>query len=562
MRNLRRHELDASSNIRIHLAADARMSRTNYSDDQVWSVELGAGDRAALAYQTRFGGRAGLVSLVPIWQAGDQRVYQQASYQRPPIMTHFAPNLLRVSAEIVSQLQLEARFWVMESQAAGAEFFLVNGGDETLVVQLELFGHVALNDRNRKLNVLTLADHSLALHLGQIGNLNPVTTLEGASFDIYGGRISSPKLGLRFSLESGGSRRIPFVTAGLPDTRNSHSIALNWMSRPWEPYFDQIERNAASVPAISTGNAEWDRLLDLSQSLALKSIMRGADNLPHPSYVANRTSSRGWSRRGDGSDHIRAWAGQDPTLAYLIVAWLANIDSDLACGIVRNYLSTQDDSGYVDRQPGMAGQRQGLLMMPILARMAWQVVERTEERRFHHRSLAKARAIFLSVGCRKIMTRMAMASRNGDRSGNWGMSRCRPLGLVKAGRKEADIRQMETPDLLAYLISEAGALCDLAQVAGDQSTYDKMRGHRDRLLEHLNTFWNGSRYIYRDRDSHHSCAPVELLYGGAGDQLHKIERGLDPANRVVVRIVGGVSQRPRIQLRLLGENAVGDRCSF
>ena len=123
----------------------------------------------------------------------------------------------------------------------------------------------------------------------------------------------------------------------------------------------------------------------------------------------------------------------------------------------------------------------------------------------------------------------------------------------------ADIRQMETPDLLAYLISEAEALIDMARVL-DSDALNGLQDQQERLRALLEEFWNGDRYCYRDRDSHQTCEGIELLYGGAGDQLHTIERELTPANRVAIRIVGGVSQRPRIRLRLKGRDDQGAAC--
>lgn len=558
MRNLRRYSLDAASAFEIQLAADARMSRTDYADDQAWSVELGVGDRAALAYQTRYGGRAGLVSLAPMWRVGDRQIYQERQYAEAPFVAHFAPNFLRVQAQITAQLRLVANFWVMESRAAGGEFNLTNDGSESLQVQLELFGHVATNDRARKLNVLTLGDYSLALHLGQIGRLNPVVTLEGASHDIYGGRISSPKLGLKLSLAPGQSARVPFVTAAFNEITDSHSVAMNWMSRPWTPYFERIDREAAAVPRIYTGNDSWDLTLDYSYALLLKSIMQGRDQLPQASFVANRVTNRGWSRRGDGTDHIRAWSGQDPALAHLIAPALASIDPEIATGIIRNYLATQDVSGFVDRQPGLAGQRQGLLMMPLLARLTWQVYVQTEDETF----LAEAFPKLLSFFERWLHDDH---DADGDGAPEWQSERQTgyvafpTFGTGQGWAQGADIRQMETPDLLAYLISESEALVAMARVLKSDAL-DGLQKRLEQLGAQLEEFWNGSRYCYRDRDSHQTSEGIELLYGGAGDQLHTIARELSPANRVAIRIVGGVSQRPRIRLRLIGRDEHGADC--
>ena len=257
----------------FHLAADARMSRTNYVDDQAWKLDLGGKNRAALAFQTQFGGRAGLVSIVPRWLTGGHQIYQYQSYHHTPVLSQFAPGFLAIRAEIAPWLELRARYWVMESNAAGGEFDITNHKHEDLELQIELLGNVIINGRQKQLNVLTMGDYSLALHLGQIGNINPVLTLEGASVDIYGGRISSPKLGRRLVLPAGETRTVPFVVAGLPDMRDSHSVAMNWLARPWDIYFQRIDDYAAAVPNIRT----WRRAMGQAPGSLLQSAVASAN---------------------------------------------------------------------------------------------------------------------------------------------------------------------------------------------------------------------------------------------------------------------------------------------
>ncbi len=557
MRNMPSYEIDAASMFEFHMAADARMSRTNYVDDQAWKLDLGGKNRAALAFQTQFGGRAGLVSIVPIWLTGGHQVYQYQSYHHPPVATHFAPNFLGIRAEIAPWLELRARYWVMESNAAGCEFSIKNHKSEDLELQIELFAHVVINGRNKKLNVLTMGDYSLALHLGQIGDINPVLTLEGASVDIYGGRISSPKLGRRLVLPAGETTRVPFVVAGLPDMRDSHSVTMNWLARPWDIYFEKIDDLAGAIPRIQTGEKSWDRLLDLSYNLLLQARMGSSDQLSHSSLVANRATNRGWSRRGDGRDHIRAWAGQDPTLAYLAATAAANIEPDWAKGLIHNYLSTQDDTGFVDRQPGLAGQTQGLMMMPLLARMSWIVYGLTEDRDFLAEVFQPLTAFF---------ARWLQEDKDADGVPEWRSERQMgyvafpTFGMGQGWAQGAKLGEMETPDLLAYLISEADALCSIARELEDEDAQNELRQRLSDLQDSLEEFWDGDRYTYRDRDSHLTSDSVELLRRGPGDKIHIIERSLPAPDRVMVRVVGGVSQVPRISLRLTGLDSDGEDC--
>ena len=559
MQNLRRQTIDPGSPFEYHLAADARNSRTDYGDDQVWTVRLGSRDEAALAFQTQFGGRAGLVSLVPMWQLDERVVYQVQTYAERPAITCFAPNFLQIEAAILPELALVARFWAMESRAAGGEFSLTNQGADDISLQMDLFGHVVINGRNRRLNVLTMGDGTLALHLGQIGNINPVVTMEGTSAEVYGGRISSPKIGCRLTLAPGEATRIPFVVAGLDDMRDSFSVAMNWMSRPWDSFFERIDRDAAAIPKISTGNADWDRLIDLSYAQLVKAFMKPTEHLPHASFVANRVSNRGWSRRGDGGDHIRAWAGQDPTLAYLNASAIANIDGDLAKAIIRNYVAVQDETGFVDRQPGLGGQRQGVLMTPLLARLSWLIYQRTADSDF----LAEVYPALVAFFGRWLQSDM---DADDDGVPEWHSER--QMGYVAFptfGRGQpwaqgADIRKMETPDLLAYLISEADALQEIADLLGEREGAQILAKQVAMLEASLEEFWDGDRYRYRDRDSHLTHESDEMLRRGAGDEIHEIGHALRMPARVVVRVVGGVSQRPRIRLKLEGRGEKGEDC--
>ena len=559
--NLRRQHIDAETPFDYHIAADARMSRADYADDQVWRVELGARLEPALAFLTEFGGRADLVSLTPRFRIGDTLIHQAFAFARQPIITRFAPNLVQVEAALTDAVELVARFWAMESRAAGGEFALANRSEDDIPFQLELLGEVRLGGRKRRLNVLTLADGTLALHLGEIGDINPVVTLEDASHEIYGGRIRGARLGARFTLPAGHQARIPFVCAGMNDMRDSFSLAMNWMSRSWDRHYAQIDKLANATPLIDMGNAAWNRVIDLSFALALKAFMGASDSLPHSSFVAMRAGNRGWSRRGTGRDHIRGWAGQDARLAYMLVSALATVDGELAKGIARNYLAVQDEDGSIDSRPGLAGQREGALLMPILARMAWRIHLRTDD----HDFIAE-----VAPALRKFYARWFADDMDTDKDGTPEWQSERQMGYVafptfgqgRGWAQGADIRHFESPDLLAYLISEAGALRDMAEVSQDDETQAHYESELTRLETALEEMWVGDRYGYRDRDTRLHGESVELLRGGAGDQRHDIDTALRQPARVVMRVVGGVSQRPQINMTLQGADIRGMPCEL
>ena len=81
---MRSWQLDSSKPLALILAADARVSPTDPQDDQSWALKLGSGEDVALALQTGYGGRAGLVSLVPFWGYAGHDVYAAQDYHATP----------------------------------------------------------------------------------------------------------------------------------------------------------------------------------------------------------------------------------------------------------------------------------------------------------------------------------------------------------------------------------------------------------------------------------------------------------------------------------------------
>src|SRR5688572_9165395 len=117
MTSLRQWNLDPSKPYAMQVAADARLSRTSYMDDQVWNVLIGTGDEPAIALNTKYGGRAGLVSLVPMWTHESHLLYQAMTYAAAPVITAFTPDTVIMQAQILPDVSIEFLVRAMESQA-------------------------------------------------------------------------------------------------------------------------------------------------------------------------------------------------------------------------------------------------------------------------------------------------------------------------------------------------------------------------------------------------------------------------------------------------------------
>jgi hypothetical protein len=270
--------------------------------------------------------------------------------------------------------------------------------------------------------------------------------------------------------------------------------------------------------------------------------------------VGARQPGRGFSPRGDGSDHVRSWSGQNPTLAYLLALGIAPVDAELAQGIVRNYLAVQQQDGWIDWKPGLAGQQQNLLCLPVLARLAWGVFQYSEDDAFLHE---------VYPGLRKLVERWLKMDADGDGLPEWqsevqtGYPFMPTFALGLAWGQNADIRLVEAPDLTAYLLSELITLREIAYYLRDAEGEAVLVARIEAMNAALERLWRDGRYRYQERDSHISTGGVTLLQDGKGDEEHLIALPLNPPNRITVRVTGGMEHLPKMTLYLEGQDAGG-----
>ena len=107
---------------------------------------------------------------------------------------------------------------------------------------------------------------------------------------------AAPKSGASWRLPPGRAKaRVPFVVAGLEDMRDSFSLAMNWMSRPWERHF---EAHRPAAPPRYPANQLRERRLGPPNRLCLtptwlKRLCGRPSSLPHPSLLSPTASATG-----------------------------------------------------------------------------------------------------------------------------------------------------------------------------------------------------------------------------------------------------------------------------
>ncbi|MEL6406126.1 MAG: hypothetical protein AAFR81_17275 [Chloroflexota bacterium] len=552
----REWELEADAPYEYHLAADARLCSTSYVDDQSWDVLIGTGDDAAFKLQTQYGFRVGLASLVPMWVHDGRRIYQAQTYHNPPTIHTFSPNHITLQADILPNLSLSAEHMALTSQVICGAYTLTNTSARAISMRFELFGHVAARGEEQKLAIITLAQGGHALSMGMLPALSPVVLIENGDASSISGRTASPKIGIDVTIPAGESTEIRWVHAGKAEVRSSLTEAKRWLVAEWDAFRTSIAQASVAIPTIQTGNLDWDVLIQSAYTRVVQAVLRPAGVFPYETFVAGRTPEYGYSRTGNGSDHTRMWAGQMPDTAYLLVPALASIAPRIAEGIVRNYVAMQKKDGFIDLVPSPSGTQTGLLCTPILARMAWKVYEQTQNRDFLEAIFAKLQSFFeywlaqdkdkdgLPEWQDQVQTRYVAFPTFG-----WG----------RDWAQGASINTVETPDLLAYLISEADALSQMAQVLGEKDAVKSIAKTRDTLIAGLDALWDGEAYRYRDRDTNITTSGTTLLLDGQGDLEHVLDSALVVPNRVVIKVRGGgLGKSPNITIHITGADVEGN----
>ncbi len=551
----RNWQLTASDPLALRLAADVRQFQTDYADDQIWELVLGEGETPALVLETRYGGRCGLARLVPMWVVDGRVIYEAAAYARQPTLHTFWPSYIRLTARPAPHLAVQIEYWAMESHAIGGRVTFRNEGDQPTDSGLDLFAQFMTEQEPGAINILKLDDGQVALQMREVGNLQPVIMMHA----VAASSGASPKLAARITIPPGGQMVLRWVHAARSTMSDSLALAHHWLYQEnWTTHLKQLEAINARTPVIQTGDPAWDAAIAFSYKVLLGSFVGPTGALPHPSFVQARIPARGFSPSGDGADHYWQWSGQPATEAYVVLPAIAPAAPDLAQDVIRNYLAVSAADGFIDWKPGLGGQRQGQLSMPLLATTAWLVYTYTEDDQF----LAE-----VFPGLLKFFERWFQPDVDRDQDGlpEWADTIQSAFddhpAFVPYRRwsQNADISKSEAPDLAAYLIREARCLLVMADVLGKKKGRSVVQRRLDRLVAALSTMWRAQTgsYHYRDRDTHLSPSGG-LIVEGDGDDVLIPSQELDPPNRLVVRAIGGRDHRPDLSVTLEGLDVDGN----
>jgi hypothetical protein len=510
----------AALNVRI--AADARVVQTDYHDDQTWELTFGRRqDEPAVTVQTRYGGRVGLARLVPAFVVNGRSFYERGTLAEAFQLTTFAPDSFRVEGEPVSGLRVAWFVSALDSHTLGGRFTLTNRGNKPLVVGVELFFQAIREDKLLKANQLqvqTPDGMAAALSIPKVGNLTPVLLLE------RGQETGAAKLMTPLTIPPGKSSSLRFVLASLPTLDESLGAAYQaFIQTDWQQYLKTVNERLAKLPVIDTDDEALDAAIAFSQQVLLRSLMSPPEQSTHPFPVFVRTPATGYG----------AWDRQSALDIFHYTAALAVLEPQLAQGVIRHYLATQQPDGWI-------GDSDGRLLLPMLAQLTESVYRYSRDDKF----LQEVLPALLKFYARWFAE---------DRFPAWTSPQQAGFEFHPIFSQGADSRLVKSPDLAAYLLCEGDALKHLAERSGKQAQWAKVAKHHETLAAELGSAWNKDegRFYYLDRDSNQSLFG-ETIFSGNGEQALTYSVHLTTPNRLLIQAEGGASHPPKLRVLVRG----------
>jgi hypothetical protein len=280
-------------------------------------------------------------------------------------------------------------------------------------------------------------------------------------------------------------------------------------------------------------------------------------DLPNPSFVFTRLPDQGFSQRGDGSDYNHLWNGQTPLETLYLVELILPTAPRLAEGLLHNFLSTQADDGTVDCKPGLNGQRSQLAATPLLAHLAWQIFQATEDRPF-------LEAAFPNLLASVLAWFSPRHDRDGDGIPEWdtvvqtGLDDHPIFSYWNNWAQGIDITTAESPVLCAFLYRECQVLIRIAKLLGWTESILALQAHADNLKAAVEAVWDtdANTYRYWDRESHQS-PPTEKLGERFGRGEIAVRRDFDIPLRLVLRLQTAGEPNRRLEAFVHGTGQSG-----
>lgn len=515
----------------LTLAADARLTATNYTDDHIWQLSDQSGEPGGILFSTTFGLRARALRFFPRFWEGNQVVQRSTEFDTPVTLHQAYPNFALIRCAPFPGIEAALEYWVTASHTACGRIRIYNRGVTPRQIRFEWAAQLMPTSGGQPMAV---ESHNGSFFLrGSSGNLQPIVFLRGAQ------PVTGPYPALEQSLNllPGAESACSWACAARPTLNDSLQLAQSALNLDWEQHRARLDLFNSDRIQIHTGNTDWDFAFALSQQITRTLLIGATEHLPHLSAVISRQPYQGYSAAGSGSDYNHLWNG----LSALDCAYLCDLllpgAAPQAAGLLKNFLAVQDpNTGFIDFKPGAGGQRSRWLATPILAQTAWRIHACMPNTAF-------AEQVFEPL-LRFVRCWFSPENdRDGDGVPEWasllqlGFEEHPVFARWQADSQGASPAWAENPGLSALLYEECSTLCLFARLLNQLEHLTGLEALMQNLRAALESSWDEAANGYRWQDRElHSVQAGDLLGSKIGEGSKRIRRRFAQPQRLLLRL--------------------------
>ncbi len=536
------------------LAADARLSTTDYVNDHIWEINQSTADPSGLNLQTTFGLRARSYRIFPRFEEASTKISDPREFESRPVIHQLAPSYALLTFAPFAGLDITCEFWVPNSHAVVCRYTFRNNGVTTRNLGFSVCallspgqdGHRMVPEQIQGAPVLS----------GETSGLFPLVFMTGG-VEIDQGPL--PGLAFRINLLPGTQYQSLLVQTAAGSKNESFDLARRIAARNFEAEITRLSLINADLVEIETGNQDWNQLFALAQQTAFRLIVGPDQQLTDPTFVLARSPDHGYSTRQDGSDYNYLWNGVTPFQTAYLIGMLLPAAPEYALQFIRNYFKVQNpESGFIDWKPGPGGQRSLILATPLLASLSWELFEITGKRVFIEEAFEPL-SQFVSAWFGLRYDQDADGIPECDHPAQLGYEDHPVYSNTGKQAQGVDISTTEQPGLCALLYQECRALIRISEKLGRIEAVPELAGYAETLRLAVESHWDETRRQYSawDRDTHVSSAG-ERLGQHEGNGSLPIRLRFEHPTRLVLQIHSALGLPSRPQITLYGQDQFGN----
>lgn len=476
----------------IILAADNRISPIDFTNNQIWMLDLGKIEPLSIQLFTTFGFRAQNLSIFPQFTENHNSVLNPIDFIKQPQIEFFAPNFVSLHFEPFLGISVNMDVHIADSQTITGRFLIRNSGGKKRNINFDLAA--LLNPDPDGITIQQIKKEISSVLYGKTGNLHPVLFITGGA---KGTVNPYPALRHQINLNPGEFREFSWAMASLKDQNESFQHARKNTARNWPALTRKIKMLAGNKINIKTGEKNWDASFAFSQNIARSLVISQTEHIKHESFVQSLNPNHGFALTEDGRDYGHLWNGQTVYDVYQLSEILLLGEVKLIKGFLQNFLDIQEKDGYIDGKPGPAGQRQNQLAAPLLSQIAIKIFEVEQDIEFLKQIYPKLKSFFICWFSADNLTQESnIPVWNNIIQSNFDSNP--KFTHVEIDGQGADIKYALSPDLLSHLFNESSSLQKIAKLLNiNDVIVDEYQSEIEKLLSKS---WNQRTGEYRYLD--------------------------------------------------------------